>query len=507
MADVDFSRRYFYLAGASLAVSASALIGRSVLTHAGADAAGTALEPLLELQRFRIDPVEVAAAFRYAPPALLLSSYGNFFPNFMLSTGFSGAPRALRDAARSNSPLLSNPENPHRLEALPAVAAAHALPFTDRSSQEELLSDIVQALTSKNREVREIVLQNLITASLPSPENQLRWTVNERLLRRVIQVIEDAKHASQLLSPAALALTMLLNTRATLKSNGSANAREQAAGVDRLVRQALSHGPEYFVYLKRLKKVHELEFAHYDPHDASSLPSHTTEMILQARHSRRGTPDYNSSLALIHARTTFDVWRTAEGLPGGDDSVMTKEQAKNAFPKMLSYEVAVGMLHEMPTLRQVGLPTSEQKFEKFMLDELVPRLREHEGESNSQREQLQAMSSLPRPLASYRGQGIADRVGPSLLQEIGNDALGLMRDGAVGLGIALGVLGHQEKVRRAESASRRAYDLPGGKDTDPAAITLEEIARELERVNNDIGEAPDIVQDKIGPAKVWRDSD
>ncbi len=222
MGEVNFSRRAFLLGSVVLTATAAATWCKRKADSANAQELGEeAFKTLVGLHRFSGDAKEVALGFANAPTALLLSSYEVFFPRFMAARVPWNVPMELESTIAE----IHVDKNQHRLAALPSVAAAHAISLTPASKQEPLWDRIADSIKNGNREIREIVLQNLITSSLPSPDRQQRWSASGRLLSCAIDVIKQSEQAPQLISPASMALTFLLNTRATLASKADTSAR------------------------------------------------------------------------------------------------------------------------------------------------------------------------------------------------------------------------------------------------------------------------------------------
>src|SRR5262249_52277555 len=105
------------------------------------------------------DPDVIAREFANFRTATLMASYSVFFPRFLESRGIDGV-KELTNA--KDAEKLKTVKNHHRLDVLPAVAAAHLLPRTTSKYKPMLCWTISQALRDSRREVREIMLQNLI---------------------------------------------------------------------------------------------------------------------------------------------------------------------------------------------------------------------------------------------------------------------------------------------------------------------------------------------------------
>jgi hypothetical protein len=301
------------------------------LEHAGSDTSGDATATLLRVQTAKGSPLDAVQFIDTASTGLMLTAYGGFLPNYMRGR----LPWQAADHIVEAIDKHKNPKNPHRMAALPAVVAAHAVACTGTPKlRAHLWSVIERSFENTTRETREIVLQNLVMASLPSADVRQRWHEPDSLLRCVASLIRDAVQAPQLLSAASIGLTYLLNTRTRMQHSGSADGKKRAAYIDRIVNSSLNSRAEHFRYLRMLKADYEHDFVHYSAHGSQSLPSQPTEMILQSHGARKNSPNFNEKAALIHARTTFEVWRCAVGDVAQDASVMHKDQAVAAWPKL-----------------------------------------------------------------------------------------------------------------------------------------------------------------------------
>ena len=493
MAKTLLNRRVF-LSAVSCAVSAAALSARHKLSEAGADSSDDAVATLLGPHMAPSEPEHIAKLFDSAPTGMLLASYGTFFPKLMSAHDYWMAPGKLENAAEA----VQGPKNPHRLAVLPAVAAAHAIPFSGDLQQQELSERIKKALDSPRREEREIILQNLVTASLPSPDVNIRWRVSDDVLNRVVKVIAEARQRPQLIGAASIALTFLLNMRATLRGSGNPADAHTAAKLDVLIDRALSANAAHFVYLREMSKTHLSTFANYMPHVRTSLPSHLTEMILQSRGARRSTPTYNLRLALVHARMTYEVWQTATDQNEFDESVMTKQQAQTALPKLIEFQAASGMDKILPTIGDLTLPASERKFQDFAGGELLHRVSTFRGTEGSR--QLQALATHPRAICDCDMQAVADRMGSHGIKPFVDVALELLA--LLGVHVAVHSLGHSagEKIDSMQDGVKNAFDLKESPSLNPDA--METVKAEVLKTDSQCGESMDRVNDEIGPSEI-----
>ena len=154
-------------------------------------------------------PYKVASTFVRADSAFLMASYAVFFPEFLRRYGFD-AVDAIRVAADEEKKL--HPRDHHRLDALPSIAAAHLMPWAKSEATRNHLSlSVLSGLKDSRREVREIVLQNLVTSVAPNFDSVRFFSVEPRILLQIREIFAEACDNEKLLKPALLCAEFLLN--------------------------------------------------------------------------------------------------------------------------------------------------------------------------------------------------------------------------------------------------------------------------------------------------------
>ena len=154
---------------------------------------------IIDLHNASDDPNHITSVFAHANTPTLMASYVIFFPRFLDRYG-SQALTAV-DSAVAKELRAGKAPNRHRLTALPAVIAAHLLPRTRTNQKEELWTEIANTLTNRNREVLEIVLQNLIGAASYDSDATRFFSLDTKVLRAIDKLIRDAQDTETLISP------------------------------------------------------------------------------------------------------------------------------------------------------------------------------------------------------------------------------------------------------------------------------------------------------------------
>lgn len=492
----DIARRKISLGLAWAAAAFACNYTKEMLKLAGEPDSSDTLTPQLQLQRLTVDASAVVESFDKASTGLLMAAYGNFYPSFMAKNQYFAAPKKLAKAAQS----VELPRNAHRLEALPAAAAAHAVSLSKAKHLEELSTHIVLGLSSGSRETREITLQNMIGASAPSFDSAKRWNLHSTVLDRLFAILRETEASPQLLSPASFVVTLLLNTKAILVHRGTTGDYRKAEDIDRRLGRALASKASHFVYLRRLQEAHTSTFQKYDPTNELSLPGHGSEMIIQADGVRKIARAYTQEAALIHARLAFDVWRVANSVPiERTPFTISKEQATRALPKLVEFQATVGMHRHLAKFKAIDLPPSEHSFKGFLIEGLLPELRKFDPKANPQCSHIEALGKLPRPLSGYSVQGKADHAGSKGVHCLYETALETLAELSVVKAIHSQVT-EGDKLKQAVKSAKAAFGQRVEPHFDPTE--QEEIAPFLGTEVVDIGDQLDEVDSQIGPAQV-----
>lgn len=313
----------------------------------------------LTLQEDFTTPEDVASEFVRAKTPFLMASYSVFFPTFLIKNGYSAVDLISKAVEKVKQKYLTNH---HRLDALPAVTAAHLLRTAKEDRNRHVLSsEISKALSDSRREVREIVLQNLITSVAPNIDSVRFLSIEHEVLSILMQILEHAEDNPKLLTTVGLIAEFLLNTKALLirRKEPVEILKPYTSLLERICNSNASH----FWYVARLIEVHEKTFT-ADPYDQLSLPPQSTESLMGWK-SLNQSRDYLEVLVLMRSYHLFMNFATATGTICSD-TVMNMGEAKRALPKT----IALFRDFDLAPLINFDLveaaPKQDREFKKFL---------------------------------------------------------------------------------------------------------------------------------------------
>ena len=273
---------------------------------------------------------DVVSNFVELSTPLLMASYSVFYPDFLLMQGIE-AIKELKIA--KNAKKLIFPHDHHRLDALPAVAATHLLPVSVMQDHKNLLFDeIVNGLNDSRREVREIIVQNLITSSFPNVDTLEYYFVNKDIINCLSKIISEAEDNQKLLMPASLCVEFLLNARLVLFIKN--RPFKKSIGINRLINKVSDSKADHFWFLKKMIKLHYLTFGSSMKSIEKILPQ-STETLMGWKYFKHAQ-DYISHLILIRAKLAYTNLLTASGKLENDE-VMNSDQAKRSLPRSINF--------------------------------------------------------------------------------------------------------------------------------------------------------------------------
>lgn len=305
-------------------------------------------------------PNEVASTFVRADHAFLMASYAVFFPEFLRRHGFD-AVDAIRVAAGEEKKLYSRDH--HRLDALPSIVAAHLMPWAKSEATRNHLSlSVSNGLKDARREVREIVLQNLVTSVAPNFDSVRFFSVEPRVLLQIQEILTEACDNEKLLTPALLCAEFLLNARSLLKARTAST--DELRPYNEAIEAARQLKAPHLWYVPALIHLHENTFR-ASMNDVASLPPQSSEALMGWR-NLGSARNYLSLLAIARARLMYTNLLTVSGKLS-PDAAMSVEQAKRALPKTITFFNAFDLrflLEGSPILSQVR--ANEPKFADFL---------------------------------------------------------------------------------------------------------------------------------------------
>ncbi len=434
-----------------------------------------------------IDELELCRQFDAAQTLEVLLTYAAILPNYVNAAHIASMVKNVEYA--SSDMLERGSRNPHRLKALTSAVAAHSVRYvkSGTGTAEDLWARILGGLEYDNREVKEIVLQNLITGSFPSPDVKERWDPPQDVIDSIFNIVSSAEQEQGLYSPAAMALVTLCSTAEILRRSGDGSKTARAVKLRARIEQTVSGKalPDRFSYLGNLV------YAFFESYGRQSaltfIPRQPTEMLLQgptaAERQAGDCERFYRALHVVYARGMYEVFRAGSG--EHESTVMSSEQAKLAYPKMLEMATAARIDQHVSHPSGVAL-RSDEKFGEF-LREIVSMIGDPQRRPRVDAN-LQAIVNSRRPLASYAPQPLADSVGSAGLLAIGRAAKDVFAGGA---------------ETKLVDAIREVMSRGGkGADREAAGAITAQAANIVLQLSRERGEAMDEREREIGPAEV-----
>jgi hypothetical protein len=318
---------------------------------------------------------EVAKEFVHADSAFLMASYAVFFPEFLCLHGTDSV--ALLEVAADKQKDYA--KDHHRLDALPSATAAHLLQKTiDKEWRHTLSKKVLQGLQDPRREVREIVLQNLMTSVAPNYDSLRYFSVEPSIVVQIHKILQEARDNERFGSSATLCTEFLLNARASLKYRGATD--KALKPYETAIEFAANVKVPHMQYLSTLIHLHGKTFR--ASQNVESLPPHSSEALIGWRQLDQQR-EYLSVLALSRAQVAYTVFRTASGKLA-EGPAMTTADARRALPKIINFFRAFEIAPLLKDGSVVKLASvNEPQFAKFVNFEFPELLRvpEHFGVS------------------------------------------------------------------------------------------------------------------------------
>jgi len=338
------------------------------------------------------------------------TSYALFYPRLLQVQGRQ-AVADLRNAAQAEERVYK--QDRHRLDALPAVAAAHLLRTTPlEDDRDALCSEIVNSLRNPDREVREIILQNLTTAICPTPDTETCFAVNQPVLAAIRNILQEAEANERLLTPAAQCVEFLLNAGAVLRARHS-----DMGPYDQILGVVMDSQAPHFWYLRRLIELHKATFT-FHANKFDSIPPQSSEALMGWSTLVTVSPmrDYLSHLALIRVRLLHMLLAIKEGSMRADE-VVTTNQAERAIPKLTAFyrDFHIGELLATTKVLDKS-PTSDKAFKTFIRSGRFGEAIKDSDQLPLSTQNAQASSDEVRlgecvPFAQYCDHGLLQRMG------------------------------------------------------------------------------------------------
>lgn len=371
---ITLSRRTAFL---SLTAIAAGGLGLSKVLEGKGDKLRS--DCVVDIYSLDSDPAEVVKYFATAESIPLTASFAIGFPK-LLHKYDTRALGLIRTAATAESALRL--PNQHRLSALPAAVAAQLLPRTNGPSKIPVCEAIASGLQDKRREVREIVLLNLLAVTAPDPDSRKFTAIDATILGELRRIIEESKQSSKLLSPLCLSVELVLNLRwlhTARQASSKVNVKDPMLKEFDKVLSGVRSAQDKVAHFFYAAKLIDLHLAAYG--DGSSLagdlilPPPRGEHLLGWMHTK--IPEHVNYLhhsALIQARAVYDGYRTASGEYLHDAEFMSLADAKAALPKMIAISKHVSHGADKYQEWALDAPAAENGFKRFLKNDFAALL-------------------------------------------------------------------------------------------------------------------------------------
>ena len=326
------------------------------------------IQVLIDLGDKIAEPNDVARSFVTAKPAFIQASYAVFYPHFLAKYGFE-AIDLLKDSLDRLEKF--HTKDRHRRDALPAAAAAHLLKIVNigvensHKEWEYLSSTILDSLKTGGREVREIVIQNLITSVEPDCDSKKFLCVDCRIVNEIENILIDASKDDALMIPALLCAEFLLNARSVLAAKGA--TLDELLPFNKALNTARELREPHLWFVPSLIQLHENIF-NATPNGMTSLPlpPQSSEALMGWHVLDLKMREYLTLLAISRARTMYTNFLTASG-KRAETPAMSADEAKRALHKIVPLFRTYGfmdLLKGSPVLDSI--PADEQEFANFL---------------------------------------------------------------------------------------------------------------------------------------------
>lgn len=450
---------------------------------------------LARLLMHRDDPKGIVTAFAQAPSAHLMGMYAIFFPQFMIAHGKAAAD-VLAEAVREVQGSIT--KDLHRLEALPAAAAAHLLGelkgLKNEDVRDSLCDRVARTLGSPNREIKEIVLQNLIASTWPNFDNRRYYTVSEQLLAQGDKLIEDAAETDKLLSPLCLYAQFIASYRKLLSTREYKPQYFQPLDKQMQRIKQLSEKVPHLWYARRTIELYERTTI-TDPKFALPQRSEALMGWRKLYSSNPETYDLLQHFAIIHYRNAFAVHKAASGVDLSYQVVMSQQQAQRAFPKAASF-VQTFTLDRLVAGLETELTNVEPAFGQWLTEGYLDRYELPAEFASTVQDEKGIASTVPFSQWEPKTAPLL------LLQEADLERHELIRAAparlAQGLAITGGVFALLRALLERRHGAEKGEDYARELEPHSHRIT-EEVARHTKDVDSRLGEKLDQQQEELGP--------
>lgn len=443
------------------------------------------------------DAESLVRHFMDADQLRLFAVYDSFYPKFQKCSNVSG----LEEIKSRTAAVRANyKHNHHRLDALPAAYSAHLLPGQLEFNRNALSVEIDEGLRkNQNREAREIILQNLISVTIPNFDSVRQYPFTHEILHGVETVVKDALQSEDLVSHLTLATQYLMNVRALIRHDPE--QRRNLKLVEKILRRIRRCKGSQAREVIGLMDAHAKLFTHPDKFKHNSLPPHYGEILFALNSLDPSWDQYGQLVTIQHARLVHQIWKTASGVEASD--FMTTEEALVALAKCIHFWRDMD-LYEYISVRNIPYDypgTNDHEFGTFLQSDFPALLRNAERMGFKVAELSQVRGGLnyaevgPNfPLTRYKmehlvnaesamGSGDSSSTFVDCIKQIGTGAAG----GTISTIIGAMIIGRWQRAKQGALDDEEMQRVE--KATAKVVTTTEQMIEALEREEADLGSA------------------
>lgn len=272
------------------------------------------IEAFSSIRLFEHEAEQVLRAFHDAPSGTLQMYYQLFWPIFITQDEWKKVGKIEQLYKETRDRAHEFPRW-HRIRALPAVAAAHALasvsPLKADALREIIFRTSQEALDvdkDPHREVLEIVWQNMTTALIRNPESWDSFNVGDLISHAqeiCFRFLLLHPENSLLLFAAAQAWQFLLTYERAVA--GRPGATENLAKIQSAIDKVKSHASPHLVWLTALERLYENRTSYVE-----MLPQQT-EIVMGRRLVKIPFPEASELFTLMRLQMQYNNRLIADG--------------------------------------------------------------------------------------------------------------------------------------------------------------------------------------------------
>lgn len=278
------------------------------------------------------EPDSVVQHFMQADFIDLLALYNYFYLDFQKSKKFLAVSEIERAVTKLGPRYHSNK---HRLIALPVLFAIHLL-ATQSDLNRTSLSDRISA-SLYDRSIREIVIQNLITTSSPSPDNAQRPPITMAILNALSHVIDESIRIPHLLHTLVLSIQYLMNVKLLSTLVDPSIIRVLDRLLAKIEHASSDRRFNHLSEIQHLMSLHVQVFPKLKLFDPTSVSPQVTELIFGLESMRKEWTEYAQYCVLLNARMFHTHWELSRRDAELGAGFMTTVQAAESVGKSVQF--------------------------------------------------------------------------------------------------------------------------------------------------------------------------